>query len=62
MFGRWRIARLGKTTPFPPPERADRDGLLATGGDLSVERLLEAYRRGDFKGAAGYFRRGQAGA
>ncbi|MFL6653733.1 MAG: leucyl/phenylalanyl-tRNA--protein transferase, partial [Sulfurifustis sp.] len=28
---------------FPPVELASRDGLLAVGGDLSVERLLEAY-------------------
>lgn len=35
---------------FPPVERALRepDGLLAAGGDLSVERLLAAYRRGIF--------------
>jgi leucyl/phenylalanyl-tRNA--protein transferase len=36
--------------PFPPVERAlkDPNGLLAAGGDLSVQRLLEAYRRGVF--------------
>ncbi|MBM7118690.1 leucyl/phenylalanyl-tRNA--protein transferase [Archangium primigenium] len=33
---------------FPPPERADRSGLLAVGGDLSPERLLAAYSRGIF--------------
>lgn len=35
---------------FPPPERAMRDpnGLLAAGGDLSPERLLQAYRQGIF--------------
>ena len=33
---------------FPPPERADRSGLLAVGGDLSPERLLAGYRRGIF--------------
>lgn len=35
---------------FPPVERALRepDGLLAAGGDLSIERLLAAYRRGIF--------------
>ena len=35
---------------FPPVERAlkDPNGLLAAGGDLSVERLLAAYRRGIF--------------
>lgn len=35
---------------FPPVETAleDPDGLLCAGGDLSPERLLEAYRRGIF--------------
>lgn len=35
---------------FPPVEEAlmDPDGLLAVGGDLSTERLLEAYRQGIF--------------
>jgi len=33
---------------FPPPEEADEDGLLCMGGDLSVERLLLAYRKGIF--------------
>jgi leucyl/phenylalanyl-tRNA--protein transferase len=36
--------------PFPSPGRAlrDPDGLLAIGGDLSVARLLRAYRQGIF--------------
>lgn len=36
--------------PFPPGEHAlrDPDGLLAVGGDLSVSRLLQAYRHGIF--------------
>ena len=33
---------------FPNPELADKDGLLAVGGDLSVERLLLAYQNGIF--------------
>src|SRR5690242_20153697 len=35
---------------FPPVERALREpnGLLAAGGDLSVERLVQAYRGGIF--------------
>ena len=35
---------------FPPTDRAlsEPDGLLAIGGDLSPERLLEAYARGIF--------------
>lgn len=33
---------------FPPVGYADPDGLLAVGGDLSVDRLLLAYRSGIF--------------
>lgn len=33
---------------FPLPELAEEDGLLAIGGDLSVERLLLAYSNGIF--------------
>ncbi|MES2004284.1 MAG: leucyl/phenylalanyl-tRNA--protein transferase [Bacteroidota bacterium] len=33
---------------FPPVEDAMEDGLLAMGGDLSVERLLLAYQQGIF--------------
>lgn len=33
---------------FPPLENALSDGLLAAGGDLSVERLLAAYQNGIF--------------
>lgn len=33
---------------FPKPELADDDGLLAVGGDLSVERLILAYSNGIF--------------
>jgi leucyl/phenylalanyl-tRNA--protein transferase len=33
---------------FPPVEEALEDGLLAMGGDVSVERLLLAYRKGIF--------------
>lgn len=40
---------LSETNPgFPHPELATRDGILAIGGDLSVERLLEAYKNGIF--------------
>jgi leucyl/phenylalanyl-tRNA--protein transferase len=34
--------------PFPPPDEADDEGLLAIGGDLSPERLLIAYSSGIF--------------
>ncbi len=33
---------------FPPPEAADRSGLLAVGGTLTPRRLVAAYRRGIF--------------
>jgi leucyl/phenylalanyl-tRNA---protein transferase len=33
---------------FPPVEMANEDGLLAIGGDLSIERLLLAYQQGIF--------------
>lgn len=38
------------TAPFPPVARAlaEPDGLLAFGGDLSPQRLLNAYRNGIF--------------
>jgi leucyl/phenylalanyl-tRNA--protein transferase len=41
---------LEATDPFPPVERAlkNPNGLLAAGGDLSVPRLLHAYRHGVF--------------
>jgi len=37
------IFRLDKRLIFPDPVLAEPDGLLAVGGDLSVERLLLAY-------------------
>ena len=41
---------LSRVDPFPPLESALRDpnGLLAIGADLSVPRLIQAYRRGIF--------------
>jgi len=42
------IYALTEALAFPPVEMADPDGLLAVGGDLSVERLLLAYRSGIF--------------
>lgn len=39
---------LDKEIIFPPVHLAEPDGLLAMGGDLSVERLLLAYRNGIF--------------
>ena len=44
------LAWLEAKDPFPPVERAlkNPNGLLAAGGELSLERLLDAYRRGVF--------------
>ncbi|GAA4275359.1 leucyl/phenylalanyl-tRNA--protein transferase [Aquimarina mytili] len=39
---------LTDSIQFPDVAYADMDGLLAIGGDLSQERLLEAYRNGIF--------------
>ena len=44
------IPWLDRRSPFPPLSRAlaEPNGLLAAGGDLSPERLVEAYRNGIF--------------
>lgn len=42
------IFRLDERLLFPDPELAEPDGLLAVGGDLSVNRLLLAYGHGIF--------------
>ena len=44
------IPWLSESDPFPPVETAlhDPNGLLAAGGDLSPQRLLDAYARGIF--------------
>ncbi len=44
------IALLRDNTPFPPVEHALREpnGLLAAGGSLTPQRLLDAYRHGIF--------------
>jgi leucyl/phenylalanyl-tRNA---protein transferase len=39
---------LNNELVFPPAQLAEPDGLLAIGGDLSMERLLLAYRQGIF--------------
>ena len=41
-------AILDDRLAFPDPRRANEEGLIAFGGDLSVERLLLAYRSGIF--------------
>jgi leucyl/phenylalanyl-tRNA--protein transferase len=42
------LFRLGPEPIFPPPHLAEPEGLLAIGGDLSADRLLNAYRSGVF--------------
>jgi len=42
------VAILDKRLRFPNPRLADEEGLVAVGGDLSVPRLLLAYRSGIF--------------
>ncbi|OGQ88470.1 MAG: leucyl/phenylalanyl-tRNA--protein transferase [Deltaproteobacteria bacterium RIFOXYD12_FULL_56_24] len=42
------VFQLSDSLLFPPPALARDDGLLAVGGDLSVPRLLQAYRQGIF--------------
>ncbi|MBA6155710.1 leucyl/phenylalanyl-tRNA--protein transferase [Tenacibaculum sp. S7007] len=39
---------LGEEIWFPPYELANKDGVLALGGDLSSERLVYAYQNGIF--------------
>ncbi len=42
------IFQLNDAPVFPHPSLAEENGLLAVGGDLSVERLLAAYSNGIF--------------
>lgn len=42
------IFQLTKEIVFPKPELSEEDGLLAIGGDLSLERLILAYSNGIF--------------
>jgi leucyl/phenylalanyl-tRNA--protein transferase len=44
----FRLSANPSDLRFPPVEQASQDGLLAVGGDLRPERLLEAYRHGIF--------------
>jgi leucyl/phenylalanyl-tRNA--protein transferase len=39
---------ITKELYFPPVEEASYEGVLAIGGDLSVKRLLLAYRKWNF--------------
>jgi len=42
------VFRLGPELIFPRPELGEKEGILAVGGDLSVDRLLLAYENGIF--------------
>jgi leucyl/phenylalanyl-tRNA---protein transferase len=42
------LAWLDDRLWFPDPKRASREGFVAVGGDLSVDRLLLAYKSGIF--------------
>jgi leucyl/phenylalanyl-tRNA--protein transferase len=42
------VYKLPEELIFPPPEEAEGEGLLAVGGDLSIERILLAYHTGIF--------------
>jgi leucyl/phenylalanyl-tRNA---protein transferase len=42
------IFKLSEDLVFPHPSRANKDGILAVGGDLSPQRLLLAYNNGIF--------------
>jgi leucyl/phenylalanyl-tRNA--protein transferase len=45
-----RVSAIDNDSPFPPLSAAliDPNGLIAIGGDLSVSRLVDAYRQGIF--------------
>jgi leucyl/phenylalanyl-tRNA---protein transferase len=42
------VVLLRQDMPFPDPRLAEPEGLVAVGGELSLERLLTAYRSGIF--------------
>ncbi|MFK5856355.1 MAG: leucyl/phenylalanyl-tRNA--protein transferase [Bacteroidota bacterium] len=42
------VYQLNNTIVFPDPNFAESDGLLAIGGDLSSQRIIEAYTLGIF--------------
>lgn len=42
------VRETARSFSFPDPRRAEPEGLLAYGGDLSPERLIAAYARGIF--------------
>ena len=42
------VFQLDNELWFPDPHQGEKDGLIAVGGDLSVDRLLLAYSYGFF--------------
>jgi leucyl/phenylalanyl-tRNA--protein transferase len=42
------MVRLGDEYVFPSPRSADKHGIVAYGGDLDPERIIEAYKNGIF--------------
>lgn len=42
------VYRLPDEPLFPPVDEAEPDGLIAIGGDLTVDRLIQAYAQGIF--------------
>ena len=42
------VFQLTDKLAFPDPHYGDPDGLLAVGGDLSIDRLILAYSNGIF--------------
>jgi leucyl/phenylalanyl-tRNA--protein transferase len=46
------ITLAGEETDFPDPSQARADGLVAVGGELSVDWVLRAYRKGIFPWSA----------
>jgi leucyl/phenylalanyl-tRNA--protein transferase len=42
------VFELNQSIQFPPPFLAESDGLIAIGGDLTQERLINAYQHGIF--------------
>ncbi|MBK8976066.1 MAG: leucyl/phenylalanyl-tRNA--protein transferase [Planctomycetes bacterium] len=47
-FRPWYLPPDAPPDAFPDPHHAGEDGFVAIGGDLSVERLVHAYRAGIF--------------
>jgi len=48
LFFSFKMYFLSKELYFPPVDETSYEGILAIGGDLSVDRLLLAYRNGIF--------------